>query len=151
MSILILNDILALRADTPNSKLYPVHSGSLTQVTELPDGITCLPEMSSWTALVHPRTRMCHLWDVFHKVRTPVSLHRISLKHVESLRRRRRLKHRNVLSSKIFTNNQKNIYEMTYDASMLKRSPAAHACLYMFGRRQNITWAGVGPLGHSGC
>ena len=33
---------------------------------------------------------------------------------------------------------------------MLKHSPAAQACLSMFERHENITWAGFGPLGHAG-
>jgi hypothetical protein len=79
MPILMLNEILALRADALGSKLYRVHSGSLTRVTELPAGTTYLPATSSSTALVHPRTRMRHLSDAFYTVRISVSLHRISL------------------------------------------------------------------------
>jgi hypothetical protein len=75
----MLNNILALHPDTPSSKLYPMHSGSLTRVPELPAGTTCLPATSSSTALVHPRTRMRHLSDGFRKVRISVSFHRISL------------------------------------------------------------------------
>jgi hypothetical protein len=99
----MLNEILALRVDKLGSKLYLVHSGSLTAT-------------SSSTALVHLRTRIRHLSDAFHKVRKSVSLRRISLKHVELPRGRGR---KNVLSSKIFTTNQKNIQEMTNNALML--------------------------------
>ena len=100
----MLSNILTLR---PDSKLYLAHSGCLTRVPELPAGWTCLPSRSSQTALVHPHTRMCHLLDGFHKVRILVSLHRISLN--ELLRGHKRRNGRNVLSSKIFTNNQKNV------------------------------------------
>jgi hypothetical protein len=145
----MLNNILALRPDTPSPKLYPMHSGSLIRVLELPAGTKYLPATLSSTTLVHPRTRMRQLLDGFHKVRISVSLHRISLKHIELPSGRGRKEGRNVLSSTIFTNSQKSIHEMTCDASALKLSPAAHARLPMFGRRQNITWAGFGPLGHA--
>ena len=39
--------------------------------------------MLSWKALVHPCTRMRHLSDAFHKVRTSVSLRRNSISRVE--------------------------------------------------------------------
>jgi len=151
MPILILNNILALRPDTSSSELYPMHSGSLTRVPELLDGTTRLPAMSSSTALVHPHTRIRYLSDGFHKVHILVSLHRNSLKYVELPRGRRRKKGRNIPSPEIFPKSQKSIHEMTYDGhgSMLKRSPASHAHLPMFERRQNITWAGFRPLGHA--
>ena len=77
----MLSDILTLRADALSSKLCPMYSGSLTRVaTELPTRTLCLAATS--TSQVHPRTRIRHLSDAFHKVHKSVSLLRISSKHL---------------------------------------------------------------------
>ena len=108
MPILMLIEILAVRVDALGSKLHPVHSSFLTRATEPPVGTTCLAVTSSSRALVHPHSRMHHFSDAFPKVHTTLSLHRISLKHAELPRGHGRKKGMSVLSSKVWTTNQKN-------------------------------------------
>ena len=141
----MLNEILALRTDASSSKLYPVHSGSLTLATELPAETPCLAATSA--SQVHQRTRIRHLSDPFHKVRKSVALLHISSKHVE-LRRgpgRKRIG-TNYLQRSCQLIKKKKIQKM----NARQCSPAAHARFSMFKRHPNIAWAGFGPLEHAG-
>jgi hypothetical protein len=143
MPILILNDILALHADALSSKLYPVRSGSLTRATELP-----LRLAATSTSRVHPRTRIRHLSDAFHKIRKSVSPLRISLKHVEL----RRGPGRKKTGTNYFQRSGQLIKKKKKKKKIKKInarqcSPAAHARL---SRHPNFAWAGFGPLEHVG-
>ena len=140
----MLNEILALRTDALSSKLYPVHSGSLTRATELPAGTLCLAATSA--SQVHPRTRLRHLSDAFHKVRKSVALLRISSKHVEL----RRGPGRKKIGTNYLQRSGQLIKKKILKMNARQCSPAAHARPSMFNRHPNFAWAGFGPLGHAG-